>query len=145
MVVERAGEVIPQVVSSIVSKRTGDETAFEMPETCPSCAEPVVRAEGEAAHLCVNAACPAQLVRLLEHFVSKGAMDIEGLGIKQTTVLLEKGLIQQVADLYSLKQGKPPCSLNASAKRASRTCFPPSKPRSRARSPVSSSPSGFST
>ncbi|MCY4527896.1 MAG: NAD-dependent DNA ligase LigA [Chloroflexi bacterium] len=104
VVVERAGEVIPQVVSSIVSKRTGNERAFEMPEICPSCDEPVVRAEGEAAHLCVNAACPAQLVRLLEHFVSRGAMDIEGLGIKQTTVLLEKGLIRQVADLYTLNK-----------------------------------------
>ena len=104
VVVERAGEVIPQVVSSVVSKRTGEETAFEMPDECPSCAEPIVRAEGEAAHLCINAACPAQLVRLLEHFVSKGAMDIEGLGIKQTTVLLEKGLIRQVADLYTLNK-----------------------------------------
>ena len=104
VVVERAGEVIPQVVSSIVSKRTGDERAFEMPGECPNCSEPVIRAEGEAAHLCVNAACPAQLVRLLEHFVSKGAMDIEGLGIKQTTVLLEKGLIRQVADLYTLNR-----------------------------------------
>ena len=104
VVVERAGEVIPQVVSSVVSKRTGDERSFEMPGECPSCGEPVVRAEGEAAHLCVNAACPAQLVRLLEHFVSRGAMDIEGLGIKQTTTLLEKGLIRQVADLYTLKK-----------------------------------------
>ena len=104
VVVERAGEVIPQVVSSIVSKRTGEESAFEMPGECPSCGETVVRAEGEAAHLCVNAACPAQLVRLLEHFVSKGAMDIEGLGIKQTTILLEKGLIRQVADLYTLNK-----------------------------------------
>ncbi len=102
VVVERAGEVIPQVVSSVVSKRAGDERSFEMPAECPSCGEPVIRAEGEAAHLCVNAACPAQLVRLLEHFVSRGAMDIEGLGIKQTTTLLEKGLIRQVADLYTL-------------------------------------------
>ena len=104
VVVERAGEVIPQVVSAIASKRAGEERTFEMPESCPSCCEPVVRAEGEAAHLCVNAACPAQLVRLLEHFVSRGAMDIEGLGIKQTTVLLEKGLIRQVADLYTLNR-----------------------------------------
>lgn len=104
VVVERAGEVIPQVVSSVVSKRDGAERPFEMPGECPSCSEPVVRAEGEAAHLCVNAACPAQLVRLLEHFVSKGAMDIEGLGIKQTTILLEKGLIKQVADLYTLNK-----------------------------------------
>ncbi len=104
VVVERAGEVIPQVVSSVVSKRDGDEREFEMPPACPSCDRAVMRAEGEASHLCVNAACPAQLVRLLEHFVSKGAMDIEGLGIKQTTTLLEKGLIGQVADLYTLNK-----------------------------------------
>ena len=104
VIVERAGEVIPQVVSSVVSRRTGDEKKFEMPTECPSCGEPVVRAEGESVYLCINAACPEQLVRLLEHFVSKGAMDIDGLGVKQTTVLLEKGLIKDVADLYSLNK-----------------------------------------
>ena len=73
-----------------------------MPETCPSCGEPVVRSEGEAVHLCVNSSCPAQLVRLLEHFVSRGAMDIEGLGIKQASTLLEHGLIRHIGDLYTL-------------------------------------------
>lgn len=102
VVVERAGEVIPQVVSSVVSKRIGEENKFEMPATCPSCCEPVVRTE--AIHLCINATCPEQLIRLLEHFVSKGAMDIDGLGVKQTTVLLEKGLIHDVADLYTLNK-----------------------------------------
>lgn len=102
VVVERAGEVIPQVVSTVVSRRTGQEKRFTMPETCPSCGEPVVRSEGEAAHLCVNSSCPAQLVRLLEHFVSRGAMDIEGLGIKQASTLLEHGLIRHIGDLYTL-------------------------------------------
>ena len=103
VVVERAGEVIPQVVSVIDSKRTGDERDFRMPAACPSCGEPLVRPEGEAMTLCVNGGCPAQLVRLLEHFVSRGAMDIEGMGIKQTVVLLEQGLIHDAADLYGLK------------------------------------------
>ena len=102
VVVERAGEVIPQVVSTVVSRRTGQEKRFTMPETCPSCGEPVVRSEGEAVHLCVNSSCPAQLVRLLEHFVSRGAMDIEGLGIKQASTLLEHGLIRHIGDLYTL-------------------------------------------
>lgn len=102
VVVERAGEVIPQVVSTVVSRRTGEEKRFTMPEACPSCGEPVVRSEGEAAHVCVNSSCPAQLVRLLEHFVSRGAMDIEGLGIKQASALLEHGLIRDVGDLYTL-------------------------------------------
>ncbi|MCH7786449.1 MAG: NAD-dependent DNA ligase LigA, partial [Chloroflexi bacterium] len=73
VVVERAGEVIPQVVSVITTRRTGAEKEFVMPTTCPSCGEPVVRPDGEAMSYCVNAACPEQLVRLLEHFVSKGA------------------------------------------------------------------------
>jgi DNA ligase (NAD+) len=104
VVVERAGEVIPQVVGVVAGRRTGEERAFEMPAKCPSCGQPVVRPEGEAMSLCVNAGCPAQLVRLLEHFVGKGAMDIEGLGIKQTALLLERGLIGDVADLYYLKK-----------------------------------------
>ncbi|MBM3935267.1 MAG: NAD-dependent DNA ligase LigA [SAR202 cluster bacterium] len=106
VMVERAGEVIPQVVAIVASKRTGAEREFKMPEQCPSCGEPVARPEGEAKHACVNSRCPAQLVRLLEHFVSKGAMDIDGLGIKQTTVFLEKGLIKDVADLYTLTKEK---------------------------------------
>ena len=104
VVVERAGEVIPQVVSVITSRRNGEERPFRMPSTCPSCRDPLVRPEGEAMTLCVNAGCPEQLVRLLEHFVGRGAMDIEGLGIKQTAVLLEQGLINDAADLYTLKK-----------------------------------------
>ncbi len=104
VVVERAGEVIPQIVSVITSRRTGDEKEFKMPETCPDCGEPVVRPEGEAMSYCVNASCPAQLVRLIEHFVSKGAMDIEGMGEKQGNVLIEQGLVKDVADLYYLKK-----------------------------------------
>ena len=103
VVVERAGEVIPQVVRAIPDRRSGDEKPWQMPAACPSCGEPVVRPEGESVTLCVNAACPAQLARLLEHFVSKGAMDIEGLGEKQVVALLEVGLIKDVADLYTLK------------------------------------------
>jgi DNA ligase (NAD+) len=104
VVVERAGEVIPQVVAVVTGRRTGQEKRFQMPEKCPACGQLVVRPEGEAMWLCVNSGCPDQLVRLLEHFVSKGAMDIDGMGIKQTSLLLEKGLIKDVADLYDLKK-----------------------------------------
>ena len=104
VVVERAGEVIPQVVSVITGRRTGCEREFEWPLKCKFCKEPVVRPEGEAMSLCVNSKCPAQLVRLLEHFVGRGAMDIEGLGVKQTTVLLQQGLIADVADIYTLDE-----------------------------------------
>ena len=103
VVVERAGEVIPQVVTVLTDRRSGDEREFKMPTTCSSCRQPVLREEGESGTFCVNAACPAQLVRLLEHFVSRGAMDIEGLGISQTTTLLKEGLIKDAADLYSLR------------------------------------------
>ena len=104
VVVERAGEVIPQVVSVIADRRTGDERNFDMPQSCPSCAEPVVRPEDDAMSYCVNASCPAQLIRLLEHFVSRGAMDIEGMGIKWGEYLIQQGLIKDVADIYYLKR-----------------------------------------
>ena len=103
VVVERAGEVIPQVVSVIDERRDGSERDFRMPEACPSCAEPVVSPEDEAMSYCDNASCPAQLVRLLEHFVSRGAMDIEGMGIKWGEFLIQQGLIKDVADLYYLE------------------------------------------
>ena len=102
VVVERAGEVIPQVVEVQRERRTGDEHTFAMPEACPSCGSPVVKPEVEAMSYCRNLGCPAQLVRLMEHFVSRGAMDIEGLGVMQVVALLEKGLIGDVADLYGL-------------------------------------------
>ena len=103
VIVERAGEVIPQIVSVVEDRRTGGEEPFDMPTECPSCGEGLVRPDGEAMTYCVNAACPAQLVRLLEHFVGRGAMDIEGLGVRQVVVLLERGLISDAADLYALK------------------------------------------
>ena len=102
VVVERAGEVIPQVVTVLAAKRDGDEQPFAMPEACPSCGSPVVKPEDEAMSYCRNLGCPHQLVRLMEHFVSRGAMDIEGLGVMQVMALLEQGLIEDVADLYSL-------------------------------------------
>ena len=102
VVVERAGEVIPQIVSVVADRRTGEERRFEMPASCPSCARTVNRPEGEAMSYCVNTACPAQLVRLLEHFVSRGAMDIEGMGGKTGMSLIEQGLVSDVADIYDL-------------------------------------------
>ena len=104
VVVERAGEVIPQIVSVVTGRRTGDERPFEIPTTCPVCGGPVVRSEGEAMSYCTNPACPAQVVRLLEHFVSRGAMDIEGMGGKTGAALIEQGLVQDVADLYYLEK-----------------------------------------
>ena len=103
VVVERAGEVIPQIVSVVTERRTGKERIFRMPDRCPSCGEPVVRADDESVTLCVNASCPTQLVRLVEHFVSRGAMDIEGMGTMQGAMLIDKGLIKDVSDIYYLK------------------------------------------
>ena len=80
VVVERAGDVIPQVVAPVLARRTGDEREFWMPEQCPICGEAVVKDEGEAMHRCPNPACPAQFFELLKHFVGRGAMDIEGIG-----------------------------------------------------------------
>jgi len=102
VVVERAGEVIPQIVSAIAERRTGDEREFEMPILCPSCGQSVTRPDGEAMSYCVNSTCPTQLVRLVEHFVSKGAMDIEGMGGKQSVMLIENGMVNDVSDLYIL-------------------------------------------
>ena len=80
VLVKRAGEVIPYVIGPVVDARTGKEKKYKPPTTCPACGQPVEHFEGEVAWYCVNAACPAQLVRNMEHFVSRGAMDIEGLG-----------------------------------------------------------------
>lgn len=102
VVVHRAGEVIPQVVGPVASVRTGAERIFQMPSTCPICGALVVRPDGEAMRYCPNRACPAQAVRLLEHFVSRGAMDIEGIGEQLARVLYESGLVRDPGDLYSL-------------------------------------------
>jgi len=104
VLVKRAGEVIPYVIGPIEDVRTGDEAPYTPPETCPSCGEPIVNPEGEVAYYCTNSACPAQLVRNLEHFVSRGAMDIVGLGINTVEQLVEAGLIKDIADLYTLEK-----------------------------------------
>lgn len=104
VIVERAGEVIPQVVGPVVDRRSGDEVPFSMPAECPTCGTPVVREEGEAAHRCVNAQCPAQQYERIKHFVSQAAMDIDGLGERLVAILLEAGLIKDFPDLYSLTE-----------------------------------------
>ena len=103
VVVERAGDVIPQVVKAITEERKGDEYAFEMPANCPVCNEPVSRPEGEAVTRCVNARCPAQALEHIIHWASKSAMDIDGLGEKLATRLFDLGLIRDVADVYDLE------------------------------------------
>lgn len=103
VVVERAGDVIPQVVRPIVEERSGDEYAFEMPKECPVCGEPVSRPEDEAITRCVNARCPAQALEHIIHWASKDAMDIEGLGEKLATKFFDLGLIRDPADIYGLK------------------------------------------
>ncbi len=104
VLVKRAGEVIPYVIGPVVDARTGKERPYIPPTVCPACGQPVEHFEGEVAWYCVNAACPAQLVRNLEHFVSRGAMDIVGLGIKIVEQLIQAGLVRDVADLFTLKK-----------------------------------------
>src|ERR687889_1192571 len=103
VVVERAGDVIPQVVRPVLEERSGDEHVFEMPKACPVCGEPVSRPEGEAVTRCVNARCPAQALEHIIHWASKSAMDIDGLGEKLATRLFDLGLIRDVADVYDLE------------------------------------------
>ena len=104
VLVKRAGEVIPYVIGPIVDVRSGDEQPYRVPQNCPSCGEPITNPAGEVAYYCTNSACPAQLVRNLEHFVSRGAMDIVGLGINVGEQLINAGLVKDIADLYRLKK-----------------------------------------
>lgn len=104
VMIKRAGDVIPYVIGPIVEARTGDEQTWQMPRTCPSCGQEVEHLAGEVAWYCVNAACPAQLVRNLEHFVSRSAMDITGMGIKIVEQLAQSGLVKDAADLYKLRK-----------------------------------------
>lgn len=104
VVIQRAGDVIPEVVKVILSKRTGQEKEFHMPKRCPECGSETVRIEGEVAHRCVNLACPAQIKEHIRHFASRGAMDIEGLGEKVSAQLFDAKLIHDPADLYFLKK-----------------------------------------
>lgn len=102
VLLKRAGEVIPYVIGPVVGARDGRQRRYVLPKVCPSCGERLQRSEGEVALYCVNAACPAQLVRHLEHFAGRGAMDIEGLGIKVAELLVAEGRVKDVADLYRL-------------------------------------------
>jgi DNA ligase (NAD+) len=104
VLVKRAGEVIPYVIGPVTDARSGNERPYQPPTTCPACGQPVEHFEDEVAWYCVNAACPEQLVRNVEHFVSRGAMDIVGLGIKIVEQLIEAGLVKDVADLYTLEK-----------------------------------------
>lgn len=102
VLVERAGDVIPKIVSVVTEQRTGDEKPIEWPKTCPVCGSQIERLEGDVHWYCVNASCPARLREGLKHFVSRGAMDIEGLGSKLVSRLYDEGLIQSFADIYRL-------------------------------------------
>jgi DNA ligase (NAD+) len=104
VIVRRAGDVIPEVVKSIPSKRTGKEKKFQMPKKCPVCGSAVERAPGEAASYCTGSTCRAQLLERIVHFASKGAMDIDGLGEMRVMQLVDEGLINDPADLYFLKK-----------------------------------------
>ncbi|MBY0369947.1 NAD-dependent DNA ligase LigA [bacterium] len=104
VVVKRAGDVIPDVQAVVAAARTGREKKIVFPSKCPSCGGKVVRLEGEAAHRCVNVACPAQLAERLKHFVSKRALNIEGLGDKWIELFLEKGLVKHYSDLFDLTE-----------------------------------------
>lgn len=104
VVVERAGDVIPYVVKVLEEKRTGAESNFVMPNHCPVCGASVYREEDEAAYRCLGMSCPAKLKESLKFFASRGAMDIEGLGEKLIDQLVERGLVKDIADLYSLKK-----------------------------------------
>ena len=104
VVVQRAGEVIPEVVKPVESKRSGEERPFTMPQRCPACGGEVARPEGEVMTYCTNTSCPARLEESLSHFVSRGAMDIDGVGERLTAALLQRGLVGDVADIYRLHQ-----------------------------------------
>ncbi|PKN30909.1 MAG: DNA ligase (NAD(+)) LigA [Deltaproteobacteria bacterium HGW-Deltaproteobacteria-21] len=104
VVIQRAGDVIPEVVKVIESMRTGGEKSFVMPDRCPVCDSKVERLEGESAHRCTGISCPAQVKENLFHFASRAAMDMEGLGKKYLEQMLDKGIIKDPADLYFLKK-----------------------------------------
>jgi DNA ligase (NAD+) len=102
VLVKRAGDVIPYVIGPVIEARSGDEQTYTPPALCPTCQQPVENLPGEVAWYCVNAACPAQLVRNLEHFVSRGAMDIVGMGIRVVEQLAGAAMVRDLADLYTL-------------------------------------------
>jgi len=104
VIIQRAGEVIPQVVGPVVSRRTGQEKIYSIPKRCPVCNAGAIKPDGEVMYYCPNASCPAQIQQRLEHFVSRGGMDIRGVGKSLSAMLLREGLVKNVADLYDLKK-----------------------------------------
>jgi len=104
--IQKAGDIIPEVVEVDKEKRTGNEKIFEMPDVCPDCGSKVVREEGESAHRCTGIDCPAQLFRSIVHFASRDAMNIEGLGPALIDMLLKNGFITGIADIYYLYRHK---------------------------------------
>ena len=104
VLVQRAGDVIPEVVKVIESKRDGSRRRFKMPERCPVCDSPVVRITGEAAARCINSGCSAQVKERIKHFASKGAFDIDGLGTKLVEQLVDKQLVSSFADIFKLDE-----------------------------------------
>jgi DNA ligase (NAD+) len=102
VIVQRAGDVIPQVVGPLTADRTGAERPFEMPTHCPACGTELVQPPGEVQYRCPNRSCPAQIQQGLEHFASRGAMDIEGLGEKRVQLFFARGLVRSFADIYDL-------------------------------------------
>jgi DNA ligase (NAD+) len=104
VIVQRAGDVIPEVVKVVESRRIGGERKYQIPDRCPVCGADVVRLENEAAHRCIGLSCPAQLKGRIKHFASKRAMDIDGLGDKLIAQLVDKGMVRNAADLYYLSR-----------------------------------------
>ena len=104
VIVRKAGDIIPEIVGVLPERRTGEERPYRMPEHCPECNSRLVRLDGEVALRCINPQCPAQTREGIIHFVSRGAMNIEGLGEKVVTQLFQAGLVRSVADLYYLKK-----------------------------------------
>jgi DNA ligase (NAD+) len=105
VILQKAGDIIPEIVSVCKDERTGAELPYEMPALCPSCGEPVSKPENEAATRCTNtSACPAQIERSIEHFASRDAMNIDGMGPAVVKLLLKEGLISRVSDLYTLRK-----------------------------------------
>jgi len=104
VIVQRAGDVIPEVVKVVESKRIGGERKYRIPDRCPVCGADVVRLENEAVHRCISLSCPAQIKGRIKHFASKRAMDIEGLGDKLVAQLVDKGMVKVVSDLYRLSK-----------------------------------------
>jgi DNA ligase (NAD+) len=106
VIVERAGDVIPKVARSLPELRTGAERVFVMPSSCPACGSDVVRMESEVAHRCVNPVCPARLKQSILHFISKGGLDVEGMGPQLIAQLVDRGIVNSLADVLRLERNQ---------------------------------------